>query len=52
MFQHEIHHFGRYLFGCCDEVAFVFAVFIVYNNHELTFFKVRYCLFYAIEFYF
>ena len=40
--QHIINMFGRNQFGCHDEVAFVFAIFVVDYNHELTFLKIFY----------
>ena len=38
--QHEVHVFGRDEFGSHDEVAFVFAVFVVDDNDEAAFFEV------------
>lgn len=33
-----------------DEVALVFAIFVIYNDDKLTFLEVLYCIFDAIEF--
>ena len=38
--RHEVDGFGRNFFGGDDEIAFVFAVFIVDENDEFAFAKV------------
>ena len=48
--QHEVHHFRRYLLCCTDEVALVFAVFIIYHNDKLAFLEVGQSLFDSIQF--
>ena len=50
MFQHEIYFFGSYLFSCNNQVAFVFAVFIIHYYDKLAFFEVGNRIFYSIHF--
>ena len=50
VFQHEVHFFRRNEFGGRNQVAFVLAVLVVNYNHELSFTKVLYGLFYRSEF--
>ena len=36
VFRHKVDYLRRGIARGCDEVALVFAVFVVYNNHEFT----------------
>ena len=47
--EHEIDDFGRDLFGGDDEVAFVFAVFVVHDDHDLAVAEIFDGLFDAIQ---
>ncbi len=42
MSRHEIDHFGRDLLGRNGEIAFVLAIFIVYNNQNFALAEVFY----------
>ena len=49
VFEHEIHLFGRDFFCGHDEVAFVFAVFVVHHDYEFAFAEVLDCLLDAVK---
>ena len=50
IFQHEIHHFRRDFLGGANQVALVFAVFVIDHNHEFSLAKVVESLFDCIQF--
>ena len=47
--QHEIDYFRSYLLGCHDEVAFVFPVFVVHHDDDLTLAEILEDLLYGIK---
>ena len=50
VFQHEVHLLGGDEFSCHDEVAFVFAVFVIDHDDKLSFFEVLKCFFDGSQF--
>ena len=48
IFEHEVYLFCVYLFCSDDEVAFVFAIFVIYNNDKFTFLEILDCIFDAV----
>ena len=49
IFQHEIHLLGSNLLGGDNQVALVFAVFVVDHNNKLAFLEVLDGLFYVVQ---
>ena len=49
MFQHEVHLLGGNLFGGDNQVAFIFAVFVIHDNHEFSFLEVFYGFLYSVQ---
>ena len=47
--QHEVHLFGGYQLGGNDEIAFVFAVFVINHNDKIAGLEVFYGFFYRIQ---
>lgn len=47
--EHEVYLLCVDFLGGDDEVALVFAIFVIYNDDKLTFLEVLYCIFDAIE---
>ena len=48
--HHKVYLFGGYGFGRSDEVAFVFAIFVIHYNHKLSFLKVYESLLNSVQF--
>ena len=50
VFQHEVHHFGRDFLGGADEVALVFAVFVIDHDDEFSLLKIYKGFFDGVQF--
>ena len=49
MFQHEVYFFGSDQFRRDDEVALVFAVFVIHNDDKFSFLEVFYSFIDAVQ---
>ena len=49
VFQHEVHLLGSNLLGSDNQVALVFAILIVDDNHELSGLEIFDGLFYQVQ---
>ena len=49
VFEHEINLLGCYFFSSHNEVALVFAVFVVDHNHHFACFEISDCAFYRVK---
>ena len=47
--HHEVHFIRRYLLRCNDKVAFIFTIFIIHDDQELTFLEVFQGFFNSIQ---
>ena len=49
MLEHEVHFLGSNFFSGNNKVAFILAVFVIYDNHKLAVFEVGNGVFDAVQ---